>query len=73
MMFCQEKYKIILFYYVRSFTKQGDGAGQLLPVPSAAVQLDQLLHQVTVATSAVPNLTGHTHTPESAGQRLIRI
>lgn len=41
---------------VRYFTKEGDGAGQLSRFCPAAVKFNQPFHQVTVATSAVPNL-----------------
>lgn len=50
-----------------SFTKQGDGAGQIFSLVSTPVQLYQPLHQVTIATPAVTNLTRITHTPERGG------
>lgn len=49
------------------FTEQGDGTGQILSLASTAVQLYQPLHQVTIATPAITNLTRITHTPEKRG------
>ncbi len=45
-----------------SFTEQGNGSGQIFSLPSTPVQLHQLLHQVTIATPAISNLTCITHT-----------
>ena len=50
-----------------SFTKQGNGSGQIFSLAPTPVQLYQPLHQVTIATPAITNLTRITHTPERDG------
>lgn len=51
------------------FTEQGDGSGQVLPLAAARVQIDEALHQVTVATPAVSNLTRLAHASDPNEQR----
>lgn len=59
------------FVFVVPFTEKGDGAGQIFSLASSAVQLNQPLHQVAIATPAITNLALITHTPEKGRSKLM--
>lgn len=56
-----------------SFTEQGNGFSQIFSLVSTPAKLYELLHQVTIATPAITNLTCLTHTPEIGGWGVDRL